>query len=104
MSAIEYPMSGLVPPIQRRAHDFVRALLKQIEQEPDFQQALTLGAWLARYLWVNCCGIYRCDELEHILLAKLPPLPAFHPVRQGPELHVASMVLRKGGTPRSCSP
>lgn len=72
-------------------------MLVQIEQEPDVQQALTLGTWLARYLWVNCCGIYRCDELEQILLAKLPPLPAFHAQRQGPELHVASMVLHKGG-------
>lgn len=90
-------MSDQVPPIQRRAHAFVRALLKRIEQEPDVHQALTAGTWLSRYLWVNCCGIYRCDELEQILLAKLPPLPAFRPVHQGPELHVASMVLRKGG-------
>lgn len=91
-------MADRIAPILRKVHAFVDTLLNAMRREPDFDEALSLGIWLSRYLWDNSCGIYRLDDLESILLAKLPAQVARHlPPRRGAELHVASGIFRTGG-------
>lgn len=85
--------------LRGRAQHFVAAVTDAIRREPDFDRAMTLSVWLGRYLWSNFCGIYRIDELEHILLSKMQMpdvgVGAHHAKRR--ELHVASAVYPNGG-------
>lgn len=82
----------------RRAHAFVAQCLAAMNAEPlSAEETLCLGTWLARFLWENCCGIYRLDELETAVLRKLPALRTPSVTRRGAELHVASAIFRTGG-------
>ena len=80
--------------------DFVNATLAYLSAKEEINEAFALGEWLATYLWENISGIYRLDELEEILAAKLDHqsndwAPSMTP-RSG-ELHVATQLYRAGG-------
>ena len=59
------------PSFSARFLDFVHATLAYLSTKEEINEAFALGEWLATYLWENISGIYRLDELEEILAAKL---------------------------------
>ena len=87
-------------PFDVRFQDFVNATLAFLGAKEDINEAFAVSEWLATYLWENASGIYRLDQLEETLVAKLElklndcmmtsiPLPG--------ELHVATELYRSGG-------
>lgn len=81
-----------------KAIHFSSAVLALIKSEPNFEVSIQVGQWLANFLWHNYCGLYRLDELEEILLKKIP----FETVGDIPpslkeEIHVATEVYPGGG-------
>ena len=80
--------------------DFVNATLAYLSAKEEIDEAFALGEWLATYLWENISGIYRLDELEEILAAKLDHQSNYWAPSTAPrsgELHVATELYRAGG-------
>gem|GEM_PF-1172369 len=88
------------PSFSARFLDFVHTTLAYLSTKQEINEAFALGEWLATYLWENISGIYRLDELEEILAAKLDGdfnrwTPTTAP--GSGELHVATELYRSGG-------
>lgn len=86
--------------INARLQGLVNDVLDRLRAEQDITCAFALAEWLATLLWKNHSSIYRLDELETILLAKLPPVPQAHTApadAKDLEIHLATEVYRSGG-------
>lgn len=76
---------------------FLRATLDRLAGKRSWTEALQLAEWIANLLALNAVGIYRLDELETLLVDRLPPEPDGPVVATRPELHVATCVYPYGG-------
>lgn len=90
--------------LNARLERLVNDVLGRLRAERDTRAAFALAGWLATLLWKNHSRIYRLDELETVLLEKVPPLPVAcaepvqsPPDQAGPEIHLATEVYRSGG-------
>lgn len=83
--------------LNARLASLVNDILERLRAEKDISSAFALAEWLATLLWKNHSEIYRLDELEIILLEKLPPLPATPIEPSTTEIHLATEVYRSGG-------
>lgn len=75
-------------------------VLARLRHTSDIAAAFALAEWLATVLWKNHSSIYRLDELESILLDKVPEPPMTstdHGREDGVETHLATEVYRSGG-------
>ena len=79
---------------------FQASMLAAIRNEPDFERAVLMSEWLARFLFSNACGVYRLDELEAVPAARLPLLSFPTRTDREPELHIASELYTHGGHTR----
>ena len=86
--------------LQYKAKKFIEKMALKVDAEPDIEKAFSIAEWIARFLVMNSCGIYRFDDLEEMLARRLPePLQQnLLPTRQ--EIHIASEVYTHGGHTR----
>ncbi len=78
-------------------HSFVDQTCADIERDDDVNRAAGKARWLAKFLEVNYCGIYRLDRIEEALVRKMQPLPATTATTQTGYLFVVSEVYAHGG-------
>jgi hypothetical protein len=78
--------------------------LELVRREPDFQISILIAEWLASFLRHNYCGLYRFDDLEEVLVAKIDKAQLNAPhLNTKDEVHVASEIYGWGGhTPLMC--
>lgn len=80
---------------------FIEQVLEDVALEPNLSKALVLGEWLAKYVSINLCGIYRLDKLETCIANRITIAPPQHPpLEQDAELHIASELSNHGGHSR----
>ena len=86
--------------LQTMTKQFAGLMLLSIQEERDIERAIMIAEWLARFLAMNSCGIYRLDALEEGISRRLPKPPTLANAEQKLELHIASEVYRYGGHTR----
>lgn len=75
-------------------------LLSQLGRLGVTEEGYALAEWVAAFLAANACGIYRCDELELLLMPDQAPALEAADAGQGAALHVLSQPYRHGGHTR----
>lgn len=80
-----------------KVNSFVDQTCADIELDEDVNRAACKARWLAKFLEVNYCGIYRLDRIEEALVGKMQPLPANTATTQAGYLFVVSEVYSHGG-------
>lgn len=86
--------------LQKNARNFVEKMVLSVSSEPDVEKAFSMAEWIARFLVMNSCGIYRIDDLEEILAQRLPQPMQQDPLQIKQEIHVASEIYPNGGHTR----
>ena len=85
---------------REKALQFVRSMLVAIQRETDIERAVLISEWLARFLFSNYFGVYRLDQLEEVLVSKVPSQTIVISAQRKAELHIASELYAHGGHTR----
>lgn len=86
--------------LQVSTRRFLALIFKKIRNEQNIEKAFLLSEWSARFLFLNRCGIYRCDFLEQVLIKKITHKITLGLEPKKTELHVASEIYSHGGHTR----
>lgn len=86
--------------LQYKAKNFIEKMTLKVDAEPDIEKAFSIAEWIARFLVMNSCGIYRFDDLEEMLARRLPEPPRQNLLPTKQEIHIASEVYAHGGHTR----
>ena len=86
--------------LQQSTKNFIQKMAFEVRSESNLEKAFSIGEWIARFLVMNSCGIYRFDDLEEGLAQRLPEPPLQNPLLLKQEIHIATEVYVHGGHTR----
>lgn len=83
-----------------KTNNFIQAILSKINSESELEKAMAISEWLARFLAMNSCGVYRFDQIERTIGIRLEVHPQDFPDLLRDEIHIASEIYPHGGHTR----
>lgn len=86
--------------LQQNARNFIQKMAFEVRSEPNMEKAFSMAEWIARFLVMNSCGMYRFDDLEEGLAQRLPEPPLQNPLLLKQEIHIATEIYVHGGHTR----